>query len=450
MLSQWISRLAGPVCATAIMGVGSISAVAQTASAPGQVTWAKDVMPIVQKSCQNCHRPGSIAPFSLMTYEDARPWAKAMKADVLKHEMPPFYVDRNVGLQHFKNDIGLNDQEIATIAKWVDAGSPKGKDADLPPARQFEENDRWHIGKPDMVVALPDGVVLPARAPDTWKDIVVDPHLTEDRWLMGVETKPLTGFRVVHHAATFIIHDDAEETFSDGGQGAFLNEYAVGKNGDLFPEGSGRLIRAGSKINFNLHLHADGEDTPVKLALALKFYPKGVIPKHAVETNNIGYVTDLDLPPNTDNIRSDRYYTLTKPTRVVSFQAHMHVHGKGMCLEAIYPGGGVYSDKVETLNCINNYRFGWHIVYLYQDDEQPLLPAGTVLHVVSWHDNTAKNKAVNDPDNWIGFGQRSTDDMSFCWVSYFSLGDDEFKQMVLDRREKKKAATETDAEHQQQ
>jgi hypothetical protein len=398
-------------------------------------------MPIVQKSCQNCHRPGSIAPFSLLSYEEARPWAKAIREDVLKKQMPPFYVDRNIGISHFKNDIGLTDQEIQTIAKWVDGGAAKGNDADMPAPRKFEENDRWHIGTPDLVVSLPKDEVLAARAPDTWKDIVVDPHITEDRWLMGVETKPTKGYRVVHHAATFIIHDDAEEQFTDGGQGAFLNEYAVGKNGDVFPEGSGRLIRAGSKINFNLHLHADGEDTPLNMSLALKFYPRGYVPKHSVQTENVGYVTDLDLPANTDNIRSDRYFTLLKPTRVLSLQPHMHLRGKGMCLEAIYPGGGVYSDKVETLNCVTNYRFGWHIVYLYPEDEQPLLPAGTVLHVMSWHDNTAKNKSAPDADNWIGFGQRSTDDMSFCWVSYFSMDDKEFKDAVLDRRQKQKAVS---------
>ena len=439
---------------SAVIGFAAIAmadreAAAQTPAkvAPqGQVTFDKDVMPIVQRSCQNCHRPGSIAPFSLMTYEDARPWAKAIKDAVVKHDMPPFYIDRNVGVQHFKNDIGLKDNEIQTIAKWVDEGAPKGNEADKPPAVAFDDNSRWRTGKPDMVIAMPEDIILPARSPDTWKDIVVDPHLTEDRWLMSVETKPLKGYRVVHHAATMIVHPDEQESFSDGGQGSFLNEYAVGKNGDVFPEGSGRLLRAGSKINFNLHLHADGEDTPVNLALALRFYPKGYTPKHAVETNNVGYITDLDLPANTDNIRSDRYFTLTKPTRVLSFQPHMHIHGKAMCMEAIYPGGGVYSDKVETLSCVNNYHFGWHVVYLYNDDEQPLLPAGTVLHIISWHNNTAANKAVNDPDNWIGFGQRSTDDMSFCWVSYYTLSDDEFKQMVLERREKQKARSLTSAD----
>jgi hypothetical protein len=418
-----------------------LSAAALMVSAAAQAqTFTKDVAPIVQRSCQTCHRPDSIGPFSMLTYEEARPWAKAIKEDVIKRQMPPFYLDKNVGITHIKNDISLSDAEIATIAKWVDAGAPKGDPADMPPPRKFEDNDRWHF-QPDLVVKLPADMVMPARAADWWKDIVVDPGLTEDRWIAAIETKPLKGFRVIHHAVTSMIADDIAGVASDGGvQGSFLNEYAVGKNGDIFPEGSARLIRAGTKINFNLHLHANGEETPFNVALALKFYPKDYKPRYVEMTETIGYGNDLDLPANSDNIRTDRYFTLMQPTRVLSFQPHMHLRGKGMCMEAIYPGGVGFVDKVETLSCVSNYRFGWHVVYLYDEDHQPLLPAGTVLHVIGWHDNSSGNKNNPDPDNWVGFGQRSSDDMSFAWVSYYKLSDEEFKQMVLERRAKQKNA----------
>ncbi len=419
---------------------GCMLAQTNKAASPGEVTFTKDVAPILQRSCQNCHRPGSIAPMSLLTYEDARPWARSMKQNVSQRQMPPWFIDKNVGIHDFKNDISLSDADIATIVKWVDEGSPKGNPADMPPPLVFQDKLPWHIGEPDMIIPMPKDEIVAAKAPDQWKDVIVDPHLTEDRWLKGVETKPLRGFRVVHHAATSMIAPEGSEGLAgDGGiQGTFLNEYAVGKNGDLFPDGSARLIKAGTKIDFNLHLHAIGEETPMNVALALKFYPRGYKPAHVLITENMGYVTDLDLPPNTDNIRTDRYRTLTKPTRVVSYQAHMHYRGKGMCLEAIYPGGGVYSDKVETLSCINKYNFGWHVVYLYKDDVQPLLPAGTVLHVISWHDNTIGNKANPDSDNWVGFGQRTVDDMSFAWVSYYEMSPEEFKQALLERREKDK------------
>jgi mono/diheme cytochrome c family protein len=439
-MANWNIRL---LSVTSILLAATAAAAQTTAkTAPGgQVTFTKNVAPILQRACQNCHRTGSIAPMSLLTYQEVRPWARSIKENVAKREMPPFYIDKNVGISEFKNDASLSDAEITTIVKWVDSGAPQGNPADMPPPRQFEDSDRFHFS-PDLVVQLPKDEILPARSPDTWKDILVDPHLTEDRWIQAVETKPTKGFRVVHHTVTSLVSDDTNLVPSDGGvQGTFLNEYAVGKNGDIFPEGAARLIKAGTKINFNVHLHADGEDTPLNVALAIKFYPVGYKPKHIEQTENVGYVLDLDLPPNTDNIRTDRYYTLTKPTRILSFQPHMHVRGKGLCLEAIYPGGGLTADKVETLSCVNKYRFGWHIVYMYQDDVQPLLPAGTVLHVISWHDNTAANKANPDPDNWIGFGQRSTDDMGFAWVSYYQLSDEEFKQMVLERRERQKAKT---------
>jgi hypothetical protein len=405
----------------------------------GQVTFTKDVAPILQRSCQNCHRAGSIAPMSLLTYEETRPWARSIKEKVAQREMPPWYIDRNVGIKGFRNDVSLPDSEIATIVKWVDGGAQKGNPADMPPASKFEGDDIWHIGKPELIVSLPKDEVVLAHQPDQWKDVIVDPHITEDRYLMAVETKPTKGFRVVHHAVTFTNTDEA--ALADGiAQGTFLNEYAVGKNGDTFPEDAGRLFKAGTKIVFNLHLHANGEATKLNVSLGLKFYPKGYVPKHIEKTETTGYQSDLDFPANTDNIRADGYTFLTKPTRLLSFQPHMHNRGKAMCMEAIYPRvGPEHPNQVETLSCVNKYRFGWHIVYLYQDDVQPVLPAGTILHVISWHDNTTANKYNPDPDNWVGYGQRSIDDMSFAWVSSYELTDEDYKQITAERKAKKNA-----------
>ena len=218
---------------------GCMLAQTNKAASPGEVTFTKDVAPILQRSCQNCHRPGSIAPMSLLTYEDARPWARSMKQNVSQRQMPPWFIDKNVGIHDFKNDISLSDADIATIVKWVDEGSPKGNPADMPPPLVFQDKLPWHIGEPDMIIPMPKDEIVAAKAPDQWKDVIVDPHLTEDRWLKGVETKPLRGFRVVHHAATSMIAPEGSEGLAgDGGiQGTFLNEYAVGKNGDLFPDG---------------------------------------------------------------------------------------------------------------------------------------------------------------------------------------------------------------------
>jgi len=187
-----------------------------------------------------------------------------------------------------------------------------------------------------------------------------------------------------------------------------------------------------------LHLHAIGQEMAANVALGLKFYPKGYVPKYVQLTDRIGRTADLDIPPNTDNVRTDGYTTLTKPTRILSFQPHMHNRGKAQCMEAIYPGG----QKVEMLSCVSRYQFAWHLVYLYNEDEQPLLPAGTVLHVTSWHNNSASNKFNPDPDAQVTYGQRTIDEMGFSWVSYYYLSDEEFKQQTEARKAKLKRLVE--------
>src|SRR5438477_1890652 len=159
----------------------AVTLIAVPAMAQNQVTFTKDVAPIFQERCQVCHRPGTFAPMSLQTYEDARPWAKSIKEKVLMREMPPWHIDKNVGVQRFSNDISLSDEEIAVIVKWVDAGAPKGNAADLPAARKFDEKETWQIGQPDVIINLPKDLVVKTKAPYEWPDILVDPGITADR-----------------------------------------------------------------------------------------------------------------------------------------------------------------------------------------------------------------------------------------------------------------------------
>ena len=301
----------------------------------------------------------------------------------------------------------------------------------MPRPRKFDDSDQWHMEQPDLIVQLPKDQLIPARGSDRWVDVLVDTGLMEDRYIKGIEVKPTKGFKAVHHVTTSMKHEDDPEE-GDSAQGIFLNEYALGKNADVFPEGAGRLIKAGTKINFNLHLHPMGQETPANVALALKFYPKGYTPKYSETTEKVGDPKDLDIPANADNVRFDAYNTLTRPARMLSFQPHMHNRGKASCMEAIYPGG----HKVETLSCVSRYQFAWHLVYLYADDEQPLLPAGTILHITSWYDNSAGNKFNPDPENNITYGQRTIDEMGGAWISYYSLTDDEYKQQVEARKAK--------------
>lgn len=425
---QWLLALSG----AGLMGIAAMSTTTEPARAQApakttaldQVTFSKDIVPILQRSCQNCHRPGSIAPMSLLTYKEARPWARSIKEKVVKRDMPPWFIDRTVGIRKFKDDPSLTDQELATITAWVDAGAPEGNPADMPPPRKFDDADRWHIGTPDLIVSMPVSYTVKAQGSDQWINFTADPGLTEDRYVKAVETKPsVSGVKVVHHGGTSMI-------FPDGTQGQ-LNEFAVGKNGDIFPDGSGKLIKAGTKFRFGMHYHSIGQETTDRTSVGLIFYPKGYVPQHVIHAV-MDETKDIDIPPGADNVRSDAYYKMEKPARLTAYQPHMHNRGKAQCIEAIYP-----DMRVEQLNCVNRYNFGWQIVYNYADDVAPLLPAGTILHVISWHDNSANNVWNPDPRSWVGYGERSTEDMSRAWLDFYYMSDDEFKAEVAERNSQK-------------
>jgi hypothetical protein len=394
------------------------------AQAPGarQVTFTKDVAPILQRSCQTCHRPGSIAPMPLLTYEDARPWARSIKDRVSRRQMPPWHVDRTVGIRKFKDDPSLTDDELQTIVDWVDAGAPRGNPSDLPSPRTFDDSDRWHIGKPDLIVSMPKEFTVKPEQADWWGNFFADSGLTEDRYIKAVEAKPSAGAaRVVHHAVETLVYDEGSDP------GGVLVEYAVGKNGDMFPDGSGKLMKAGAKVRFNMHYHAIGQPVTDRTSVGIVFYPKGYTPKHVIRTLLSPNQDDLDIPAGASDVRSDAYYKMERPARLIGFMPHMHNRGKKQCLEAIYP-----DMHVEQLNCVN-YDFNWQIVYNYADDVAPLLPAGTIMHVISWHDNSAANKYNPDPRNWVGFGNRTTDDMSRHWLTFYYMSEEEFKAEVAER-----------------
>jgi len=414
----------------ALMTVSAGSALAQTRPAP---TFAKDVAPILQRSCQNCHRPGSIGPMALLTYEDARPWARSIRNRVSLRTMPPWHVDREAGTLHkFKDDPSLSDAEIATIVAWVDGGTPRGNPADMPAPKVFDDSGRWHIGKPDLIVTMPVEATIAPAGPDWWANYLANSGLTEDRYIKAVEAKPGQGAaaRVVHHEVASLVFPDGS------GGGGTLVEYAVGKNGDIFPDGAGKLMKAGAQVRFNMHYHSVGEEITDRSQVGFVFYPKGYVPKHVINTVLAPNADDLDIPAGADNVRSDAYYKMDRPARLVGFMPHMHNRGKRQCLEAIYP-----TMIVEQLNCVN-YDFNWQIVYNYADDVAPLLPAGTIMHVISWHDNSAANKNNPDPRNWVGFGNRTTDDMARHWLTYYYMSDEEYKAEVAERNRQKANATQ--------
>ena len=309
-------------------------------------------------------------------------------------------------------------QQIDTIVRWVDAGAPLGNPDDLPPTREWPSGERWRVGSllgrdPDLIVTSTPWT-QPAEGQDQWWQPVVDSGMTEDRWIKAVEVRPtLEGRRIVHHG------------------NSALAEFAVGKAGEIYPDDTGRLLKAGEKVRFDIHYHSVGEEVTDYLSIGVWFYPKDVVPKYVVKHSPMGVfqaMDTFDLPPHTVT-KHHAFIPLETATRILSYQPHMHVRGKSMSLEAIYPTG-----RVEMLSYVENFNFNWHVNYVYANDVAPLLPAGTMIKLTAWHDNTAGNRANPDPTQWVGWGQRSYDDMYHAHVRYIELTEEDYKQMVQDRR----------------
>ena len=409
------------------------------------VTYARHIAPIFQQKCQECHQPGSIAPMSLLTYDDAKKYARRIRAKVGSRMMPPWHIDKTVGIQQFKNDRSLSDAQIDAILSWVDGGSPMGDPADLPPAIKFPDPNRWQLAEklgtaPDLVVrSIP--YTLAARTQDKWFRPVVETGLTEARWVRAIEVKPVRANdrKIVHHVLAYLLQDEPEVTGlastahdHQANAGLFM-EWAVGKTGQIFAEDAGKLMLPGSRIRWEVHMHAIGEEyKDSQVELAVYFYPRGFVPKHRTVLTmfNMARTSELDIPPNEKTI-TQNFYVLQAPARIENFQPHMHMRGKAMSLEAIYPDG-----RKEILSQVSNFQWNWHVNYVYADGVAPLLPKGTMLSFTAWHDNTADNPNNPDPSQWVGWGDRTVDEMAHNWIDVTYLEQDEFNKLVAQRKAK--------------
>jgi hypothetical protein len=434
MSTTW-KPLAVLACA-AMLGTAKVTVAGQgQGTAAPAPTFTKDVAPIFQEKCEACHRPDSVAPMSLVTFEDARAWARSIKLRVSRREMPPWHIDKTVGIQQFKNDRSLSEAQIDTIVRWVDGGAPKGDPKDMPPPKQFSDVSVWNFaglfgGAPDLVIKSPSFTV-PAQAQDKWFKPVVPTGLTEPRWVRAIEIRPVTvkGRRVVHHAMAYLEQDEGAGANNGLGAGVFM-EWSVGKQGELMRQDSGRLLLPESKIQWELHLHAVGEEITDSLELGIYLYPKGQEPKYRQVLNALmasdGLV--LDLPPNQVSVCQN--VTVMKASgRVENFQPHMHLRGKAMAMEAILPDG-----TRQMLSYVDHFDFQWMNNYVYADQTTPLLPKGTILQITAWHDNTVANKNNPDPNQWVGWGDRTVDEMAHAWVNITYMSDEDFKAEVAKRK----------------
>jgi hypothetical protein len=459
----WRGLVAGALALGAALAFSGQPAAAADSVPAKAVTFAKDVAPIFQQKCQVCHQPDSVAPMSLITYEQSRPWAQSIKKRVMQRQMPPWHIDKTVGVQHFKNDMSLTDEQIDTIVRWVDGGSLRGDPKDMPPPVPLLGDNEWRavkdgLGQPDFIVKSKP-YKMPAHHQDVWWRPMTDIPVTEPSWVKAIEVRPssLPGRRIMHHAVVYLAQDEDPESINTGivtptsfnnddlsGRRSQLMEWAIGKGYDLYRPGTGKLLLPGSKVSWDIHIHAVGDEIEDSVEMGVWLYPKGEEPKHRTYlvpfygmkiVGEKGRDNGLDIPPNT--IAQNEGFTVLKQAAILeNFQPHMHLRGKAMEVEAILPDG-----TTQIVSYVGNFNFNWMTNYIYADDAAPAFPKGTVIHVKTWHDNTAANKNNPDPNQWVGFGDRTVDEMAHAWINVTYLSDDEYKAWVAEHRKKTPSTT---------
>jgi hypothetical protein len=445
------------------MGTGLALVLTAPAAAAETPTFSKDVAPILQAKCQACHQPNSIAPMSLMTFQEARPWARSIKERVSSRQMPPWHIDKSVGIQQFKNDMSLNDAQIDTIVRWVDGGAPQGDPKDLPPAKPPVTTNEWQgvmdgYGPPDLVVKSSE-YKMPAKHQDVWYRPMSDIPITEPRWIRMIEIRPsnLSARKTLHHSVAYhVLSPDNVQSINTGiapgpstvsaddavNRRPMIMEWAIGKGYDRYRDDTGKLLMPGEKISWDQHIHAVGEEIPTGSELGIWLYPKGQEPKkrsYLVGFTGIDRTKMLDIPPNSI-ARTDGFTVLKENTMITNFQPHFHLRGKAMEVEAILPDG-----NRQLISYVGNFNFNWMTNYIYADDAAPVFPKGTVIHVSAYYDNTTANKNNPDPEQWVGYGDRTVDEMAHAWMNVVYLSDDEYKAIL----EERKAKTQRNTQQQQ-
>ena len=390
-----------------------------TSALAAEVTFNKDVLPIFQKNCQSCHRPGEIGPMPLLTYDDARPWAKAIKVAVLTRKMPPWGADPQYG--HFMNDRRLGDGDIRKITSWVDAGAPEGDPKDKPAAVQWTEG--WNI-RADQIFQMPDPFPIPASGALDYVYIVIPTGFTQDTWVTAAEVRP-SARSAVHHAIA-VVRPKGSQWMKDARAFVpyipplsantndpqstpvnmsyeFLAGYSPGMQPQRFDiDHSAKLIPAGADIVLQVHYTPNGktavqDQTRLGLTLASEAPPKRFMSAVAASAN-------WTIPPGDSNYEGRAKLTFGEPVELVFVQPHMHVRGKDMAVRLVYPDG-----KSETLLNVPHYDFNWQIIYYL---EKPLLlPQGTRVEVTAHWDNSAANPHNPDPTATVQYGFQSWDEM---------------------------------------
>ena len=389
-----------PLLLAALLAVSSAAL-----AADGAPTFAKDVAPIFYKSCVECHRPTMFAPMSLVSYDEARPWARAIKSRVVARTMPPWGADPAHGV--FKNDPRLSDADVETIAKWVDAGAPKGDDKDLPAVPQFV--DGWTIGKPDAVFAMEEEFTIPATGAVEYKYFRVPTGLTEDKWIQAIEIKP--GARAqVHHVIAFT--QPAGTPLKPGGELGPTNIGGVTPNkpGLTFEPGIARLMRGNSDVVLQIHYTTNGTETKDRTQVGI-IYAKQ--PPTKVAGGGMAINPRFVIPAGDGNAEVKATTTLSRDITLTAMTPHMHVRGKDMTYIAHYPDG-----TSETLLSVPKYDFNWQLTYMLKTPK--VLPKGTQVEVIAHFDNSTNNKFNPDPTKDVRWGDQTWEEMMIGFFSTIS------------------------------
>ena len=393
MLRRTLPVAVTVACALALP---ALAATAAKVDIPEKVTYAGEIATVLHENCASCHRAGDIAPMSLLTYDEARPWARSILKAVEAGDMPPWHANPEHG--HFKNDRRLDDRERALIERWVELGAPAGDLSEAPAPPDFSGG--WRLGEPDLVVTF-DSVEVPADGPDVFRDLIADTTEDGDRWIRAIEVLP-EDRRVVHHV--IIYATDGQGPPSSG----WLGAWAAGMEPMVFPEGTAKLLKKGSKLVADMHYHPAGEAATDATRIGVHFYD-GEPDKELI--NLWVQNSSFEIPAGAANHEVRSSHTFHEDATVHSLLPHMHYRGKDFTYTATYPDG-----RTETLLEVDGYDFNWQTIYELSEPHK--MPKGTRIDCVAHYDNSADNPFNPDPTKNVTFGNESFDEMMIGFVDY--------------------------------
>ena len=385
-------------------------------------TFSKDVAPILYKNCATCHRPGETAPMSLLTYQEARPWAKSIREYVSRGQMPPWHATEPRG--YFLNDRRLSEADKETLISWADAGAPEGNPTDLPPVPKFV--DGWQIGKPDVVLTMSKGFDVPAKGTIAYQYFTIPTNFSEDKWVQAMEIRP--GVRsVVHHIIVYMKEPEGTPTGAgfeqvlprmprragaesqQNGPGVMLAGTAPGAPPMVFQPGEAVRIPAGSSLIFQVHYTANGKGAMDQSSIGLIFAKE----PPAREVYTAAFLNPMfRIPAGAPDTAVDSAIEFTQDSHITSLIPHTHLRGKSWQYRLIYSDG-----RSEVVLDVPHYDFNWQTWYTFA---KPLaVPKGSRLEATAHYDNSVNNPANPDPKVDVRWGDQTWEEMQYTGITYY-------------------------------